>query len=444
MQLEKLKEDSLLHQYKVTLSNEDVANVTNHELEKIRAKAKIAGFRPGKVPLEIIKKNYEAQTKIKAIEDLVNKAIDGLIAENNWRLASNAKVDFDKDSKNPEDDTSFIINLELMPKIKFPDFTTVELEKMVIDITEQDIQKRQKFTLRSIDNFNTEVDGQAQEEDRVIIDLEILHKDQVLENFTKKDFRTIVSKDFVLEEFDIKLGEKLKAVKVGEELELSGKYKDSNSELNGKKLVAKIIVKKILRPQFTTVSEEFIDKIGYKSIDEFNAFIKDLIARECNNLINIINRVRLFDILENMLDFPVPASYLESEKQKLTQQLSTKNSSEEDLQKTDLDKITLRRLRIGMMLADYYAENKLRITNEDIVETILANYGQAAYNPDLVKLVSQAMNKNQELRASIINKAIENVATNNIFNTAKLVEKNYSYDQLIDELEKLETSNLIG
>ena len=359
-------------------------------------------------------------------------------------ISSNAKVDFDKDSKNPEDGTSFIINLELMPKIKFPDFTTVELEKMVIDITEQDIQKRQKFTLRSIDNFNTEVDGQAQEEDRVIIDLEILHKDQVLENFTKKDFRTIVSKDFVLEEFDIKLGEKLKAVKVGEELELSGKYKDSNSELNGKKLVAKIIVKKILRPQFTTVSEEFIDKIGYKSIDEFNAFIKDLIARECNNLINIINRVRLFDILENMLDFPVPASYLESEKQKLTQQLSTKNSSEEDLQKTDLDKITLRRLRIGMMLADYYAENKLRITNEDIVETILANYGQAAYNPDLVKLVSQAMNKNQELRASIINKAIENVATNNIFNTAKLVEKNYSYDQLIDELEKLETSNLIG
>ena len=277
VQLEKLKEDSLVYQYKATLSHEHVANNTNVELEKIRAKEKVPGFRPGKAPLEMIKKRYEGGARLSVIEDVLNQSLDNLVKENNWRLASETKISNTEDENKAGHDVSFIIDFEVMPKIDFPDFSKIELEKIIVDIEAKDIEDREQAILRSIDDFSLEIDGYSQEEDKIIIDIEILHKDKPLEEYTRKDFKTLASKDFTLEEFDIKLGEKLIAVKAGEELELKGEYKNPNSELNGEKIVAKILVKKILRPEFTTVSQEFIDRIGLNSIEDFSNYIKGLI-----------------------------------------------------------------------------------------------------------------------------------------------------------------------
>ena len=432
VQLEKLKEDSLVYQYKATLADEHVANHINTELQKIRAKEKVPGFRPGRAPLEMIKKRYEASARISVIEDLLNQSLDKLVKENSWRLTSEAKISSTENENKTGNIISFIIDFEVMPKIDFPDFTKIELEKIIVDIEAKDIEDREKSVLRSIDDFSSEFDGYSQEEDRIIIDIEIVYNDQTLEGYIKKDYKTIVSKDFALEEFDIKLGEKLISVKTGEVLELKGKYKNPNSELNGKEIVAKILVKKILRPEFTSASQEFIERIGIKSIEDFNNYIKGLMKNECDNLIGMINRVRLFNILENLLEFPIPPSYLKSEIEKLHKDLPNESKSS-----NNLEKIALRRLRIGMLLADYYATKNLKIINKDIIQAIQSTYGQVS-NPNLVESVLKAMDKNPTLRSSIINKAIENVSSNKIFEEAKLVEKKYTYNQLVDELEKFD------
>ena len=191
-----------------------------------------------------------------------------------------------------------------------------------------------------------------------------------------------------------------------------------------------------MRPEFTSVSQEFIDRIGIKSIQDFNDYIKGLINSECENLIGMINRVRLFDVLENLLDFPIPPSYLKSELEKLEKDLADQSQPSDNLKK-----IALRRLRIGMLLADYYAAKNLRITNKDIIQAIQSTYGQVS-NPYLVENVLKAMEKNPNLKSSIINKAVENISSNKIFEEAKLVEKKYTYNQLVDELEKFDAENL--
>ncbi len=442
--VEILKDEGLNFQVKVTLPAGLIDSKVQNEIASLSGKIKMPGFRAGKVPKAIVEKKYSASARQDVLQHEINHIIDKIVKDNNLNIATDPKLD-DFKAENGKD-AEFTVKFERSPKVELPDFKKISVEKAVLKVDSKDIDEKLEQIASASKEFTKESKAKAAMGDQITLDA-IGYVDGVaFDGGNLKSHKLVLGSKSFIDTFE----DQLVGTKKGDEISVNVTFPKEYhaAELAGKPSEFKVKVLAVHKPEAVEINDEFAKKFKFESVEKLKEQIADSIRFEFADSINTIMKMSLFDQLEKMLDFEVPASLTEREYNILKSQGEELKASDETLKdksEKDLDsyyqKLAMRRVRIGLMLAEYVKAKELRIEQNDIREAIMA---QARSFPGQEMAIFDYYQKNQNALEALKGPILEEKGVKHIFdNEVKLKEKEYSKKDLEKFLEKENNRDLV-
>ena len=357
MQIKELEKNELIIKFKVTIPHKEVEVVLNEKAHEIAKTAKIDGFRAGKIPLSVIKSKYKNPLRSETIDALMKSASQELVAKNKLTLSSTPEIDHLH--FHDGEDLSFEIEVELLPVIPALDAKNIKLEKKVVTIEDEEIQKSLDKLLQDFKTFNPlPKDTAAQDGDTVLID--------VTGSFDGKEFKEgqVINKQLTLGsgEFIPGFESGLIGAKAGETKTLNLMFPDDywKKEFSGKPVDFEVTVKELSKSELPAVDDELAKKFNLKNLEELKEKVSESLGKHYEEISTNILRKELFDYLDSSVTIPVPQKLIKKELEFLAD-----NSESEDGVNKNLD-IATRRVKVGLILSDLAKEKGITISQEDV------------------------------------------------------------------------------
>lgn len=439
-----IKDEGLDFQAKVTIAASFIDAKVQAELKNVSTKVKMPGFRPGKIPKATIERKYSASVRQDVLEREINHIIDKIVKDNKLNIATNPKLE---DSKyEVGQDVEFTVKFERSPKVELPDFKKISIEKAVLKVDSKDINEKLEKIADASKEFTKESKAKAAMGDQITLDA-IGYVDGVaFDGGNLKSHKLVLGSKSFIDTFE----DQLVGAKKDDEITVNVTFPKEYhaADLAGKPSEFKVKVLAVHKPTAVEINDEFAKKFKFENVEKLKEQIADSIRFEFADSINTIMKMSLFDQLEKMLDFEVPESLTEREYDILKSQGEELEASDETLKsksEDDLDsyyrKLAMRRVRIGLMLAEYVKEKNIRIEQNDIREAIMA---QARSFPGQEMAIFDYYQKNQNALEALKGPILEEKGVKHIFdNEVKLKEKEYSKKDLEKFLEKENNRDLV-
>ncbi|MGE3769986.1 MAG: trigger factor [Bdellovibrionales bacterium] len=423
----KIKQDGLQYEFKVTVPQTDVAKMVETSLTGIQKRVKMDGFRPGKVPMNLVKQRYATQALGEAVEELVNTSTQKTLKDNNLRAAVQPKIEV---QTYPEGkDLEYKLTVEVLPTFTPVDVTTLSFERTTATPTDKEIDQRLQDLAKRMPQTASAADGYAAK-----------MGDTAVINFTGK-LNGVERKEMAGERFPLELGsnsfipgfeEKLVGVKKDDQRTITLNFPADyhSEEFAGQPAEFTVTVTDIRTPKDATVDEEFAKMLGMKDL----ATLREAISKSLENEFQSISRGKLkravMDKLSDAHDFALPATMVEQEFQGIWRQLQADKAQgkldEDDKGKTDaqLEKeyrtIAERRVRLGLVLAEIGTAQKVKVDQRDLQAALRAEASRyPGQEQQIVEFYTQNGGALQALQAQIF----EDKVIDKIIEISKVTDK---------------------
>lgn len=444
MTITELKNEGLDFQVKVKIPATNITDQVQKELIDLSKKVKMAGFRAGKVPINIVNKKYGESVKGDIIQKEINQSINNIVRERSLNIATDPKIE---DLKAEEgQDIEFTLKFELMPKIDLPDFKNVSIEKPILKIEEKDIEEHLNKLIEFTKVYNKETNGKAAKGDQVTIDAIGYVDGEPFEGGKLADHKLVLGSRSFIDTFE----DQLIGSKAGDEVEVKVTFPKQyhSPNLAGKPAKFEVKVKMVHKPESVEIDDEFAKKFNCETVDQLKEKIAKDIEINFEEPIYTIVKMRLFDEFEKLLNFEVPASLIEREYQILKAQSKQFNEADESLKDKSPEeleeyykKISLRRIKIGLMLAEYIQVKGLQIEQNDIKDAVFA---QARNFPGQEKAIIEYYQKTRGAIENLKGPILEEKAVKHILaNELKVQEKKYTRKELEQFLDNENNREII-
>lgn len=435
MNISELKNDKTEFHAKVTIPVNSITGEIDQELKGIDKTAKMHGFRVGKVPTHILKKKYASSIRADIVRKKINSTIDELIKKNNLNIAMDPAIE---DLENEDDkDLAFTLKFELLPEIKLPEFKKISIEKPVMKVSEKDVNEQINRIAEFSKTYEKESKGKAASGDQLTIDAVGYVDGKAFEGGKLEGHKLVLGSNTFIPGFE----DQLIGSKAGDDVKVKvtfpEKYHAEN--LAGKPSEFKVQVKAVHKVITPKIDDEFAKKFKCDTLEKLKEQIKENLSTSYQEPIHILIKMNLFDKLENMLKFEVPKSLIEREisiLEKQSDQFSDLDlNKKSDKEKAEyFEKLAARRVRIGLVLAEYVKQKNLKITEDDIRQAIIA---QARNYPGQEKQVIEFYQKDPQALEALKGPILEEKGVKEIFDNEIIInEKSYSKDKLEELLEK--------
>jgi trigger factor len=419
----------------LTLPVTTITSEVEARLKKLARQVKIDGFRPGKVPMNIVSQRYGYSVHYEVMNDKVGEAFS--VAANEAKLRVAGQPTITEKEGAPEGQVSFDAVFEVFPEVKLGDISQATIEKVSADVTDAAIDRtieilrkqRQTFAQRS-------ADAATAAGDRVTVDFIGKIDGEAFEGGKAEDFTFIVGEGQMLKEFD----DAVRGMKFGESktfpLPFPADYQAK--DIAGKTADFLVTVKKLEAVHLPEVNEAFAKSLGIPdaSVDGLRSDIKKNLEREVKFRLMSKNKNAAMDALAASAELDLPKSSVQSE---LTRMIDSARADLKQRGIKDADKAPIpddvfrpqaeRRVRLGLVVAELVRNNKLQATEAQIkshVEELAASYEKPA---DVVRWYFSDNSRMAEVEAIII----ENNVTEFVLSKAKITEKSVSFDELMGQ-----------
>lgn len=437
MDIKELKSDKLNLHLAVTILAKDIDAEIEKQLLHISKTVRVDGFRVGKVPMTTVKKKYAASVRADVVSKKVSNAVYDIQKERKIRAIGEPKIEDFKSEDGK--DIEFTLKYELLPEVSMPDWKKVSLEKPVLDVAEKDVNEALEKLAEMAVEYTEESKAKAKKGDQVTMDA-VGYADGVAFDGGKLDsYKLVLGSGVFIPGFE----DQLVGVKTGEEVKVEVTFPEDYHAKNlaGKPSVFECKILAVHKPAKTEVNDELAKKFAAENLEDLKSKVAQDIKASFDSQIDIIIRKKLFDQLENLLDFEIPESLLKQEVAILKDQAKDDIKEDEDLKnksEKELDeyfgKLALRRVRLGLMLAEYSRIHDLKVTQEDIYAGVVK---QARNFPGYEQQIFDMYRKNTNLLEGLKGPILEDKAVKDIFeNHVKPTEKKYSKDKLEKLIEK--------
>lgn len=439
MQVTETKSEGLVREFTVTVPAATIEENVNAKLKEISGQVTIPGFRPGKVPQALLKKKYGPNVMGEVLEQTVNDSVSKVINEQDIRPAVQPKIEvtsFDEGK-----DLEFTVGLELLPVLEEVDFSKIKLERLVLNVPEDDIEK----TIANIAegqkiHVKVDEDRGAENGDALIIDF--------VGKIDGVEFDGGKAEDYTLElgsgSFIPGFEEQLIGEKAGAHVDVKVTFpEDYNAEnLAGKETTFDVDIKEIQASQPAEVNDALAEKLGMPSLDNLRKAIRDEQEKEYKNMSRTHLKRALLDALAEGQDFEVPQGLIENEFEAIKTQLVEQKKQypkDEAIQETDLDDeataeeyrvICIRRIRLGLLMADAGSKNNIEISPEDINRAISA---EAQKYQGQEREVMEHFQKNPEAVEQLKAPLFEEKVVDFILELAQVTDKPATLEELLEE-----------
>jgi trigger factor len=448
MKFEETSSEGLKREFKVVITAKALASRAEDRLNSLKDRVKIAGFRPGKVPPAHLKKLYGRQVMAEVLNDTVGSAAREIASEQKIKLAGEPQIDFPKDEKLIEaviagtQDLSFTMKVEILPQIEIVDFKKIKLTKEVTEVSEKNVDEAIKRIADGHRHYHPQEGRAAQNEDRLQIDYEGSIEGTPFEGGKAENAYLVLGSKQFIPGFE----EQLLGAKAGEERALDITFPETYAaqELAGKKAIFKVKIREVAAVEkHEVIDNHFAEHLGFENLDKLKEAVREQIAREDLAASRQKLKRRLLDALDEQYDFELPASLVEQEfnmiwKQIEAEMAQTKQSfadqgTTEEQAKENYRTIAIRRVRLGLLLAEVGEHNKIEVTQDEMNRALVARLRQF---PGQEKQVYEFYQKNPQALSEIRAPLYEEKVVDYILELAQVEEKKVSREELFKPEEE--------
>jgi len=441
MQTVETLNEGLKRAYTVTIPANDVAKRVEAEIKSIAPQVRMPGFRPGKVPVNLVKKMHGPAIE----QDVLNKAVqDGvqqLLSEQKLRPAMQPSVELVGGDYAPGQDVALKVELEVLPDVPPPSIEGLKLERLTVEALDDDIDAQIKRIADQQKRYDDAKDGHpAVVGDLVVLDFAGSVDGVAFDGGTGTDMSVELGSGRLIPGFE----DQLEGIKKGESRSLNVTFPKDYGEksLADKAAVFEVTATDVRVPGDTKVDDEFAQSLGLQGIDQLRELIKGQLEQELNGLTRTHMKRKLLDQLAAGHDFAVPPSMVEAEFQQIWAQLEHEAGHEEDPEaaraemekdRDDYRAIAERRVRLGLLLSEIGQQNSIEVNAQEMQR--LVQQAAAQYSPAdrdrFVQYLQQDPMAAAQLRAPLY----EDKVVDFLFEKAEISDRSVTRDELEAAIE---------
>src|SRR5271170_2281146 len=445
MQVTETSAAGLKREYRVVVPATDLEAKVNERLDDLKNRVQLRGFRPGKVPVEHLKRLYGKSAMAEVIEAAVREANSKIITDHGYKLAVEPKVVLPTEQGavdgviEGKSDLAYTVEMEIVPAITLADFKTLKLARLVAEVTDAEIDQALQAIAEQNRPFVAKTEGAANG-DRVTIGFEGSIEGTPFEGGTGEDVPLVLGAGQFIPGFE----EHVVGLKPGENTTFNVKFPDDyrSAAVAGKDATFAVTVKAVEAPGAIAIDDEFAKTLGLESLAKLKEAVKDRIAREHTAASRQKLKRALLDQLDERHKFQPPPSMVEQEFNNVWSQIESdlkrenrtfaEEGTTEEKAREEYRAIAERRVRLGLVIAEIGEKNNIKVTDDQLTAAIVE---QARQLPGREKMVWDHYRNNPNALGALRAPLFEDKVVDFLVELAEVTDKPVSRDELFKEDE---------
>ncbi len=440
MQIKETTNKGLKRAFQITIPAADIAARVEAEVKKLAPQVRMPGFRPGKVPANLIKKMHGEQIHAQTINDTIRESVDGLMKEKELRPAMQPKVDLGEGYEEGKD-AELSIELEVLPEVEAPSTDGLKLEKLVVPVSDAAIDEAIEGIAGQNKSYKDAAKTKkAAEGDQLIIDFTGRVDGEEFEGGKAEGAPLVLGSGQFIPGFE----DQLTGSKIGDEKTIKVTFPEDYpaENLKGKEAEFDIVVQQVKTETETKVDDEFAKSLGLEDLAKLRELISGQLEQQTAGLTRTQMKRALLDQLAAGHDFPVPDGMVDAEFQQIWAQLQQEAAKEEDPQaamkeieaeKDDYRHIAERRVRLGLLLSEIGQANGVEVSGQEM-SMLIQQAAQQYREEDRERFVEYVRNDPMaaaQLRAPLY----EDKVVDFLFDKAEVTEREVTQEELEAAIE---------
>ncbi len=432
--------EGLKREYRVTITAKDIDARVDDEVKAIAPTVRMPGFRPGKVPANLIRKMHADALSADALNKAIDQGVQKLMADHKLRPALQPAVAL-ADGYERGKDAELTVSLEVLPDIEAPSIDGLKLERLTVPADDKAVMaKIEEFAAQMKRFEDAPKTKKAAQGDQVIIDFAGSVDGVAFDGGTGEDMAVEIGSGQLIPGFE----DQLVGTKVGDEKTIKVTFPEEYpvETLKGQPAEFAITVKEVKVPAASKIDDEFAKSLGLENLDKLKELMKDQVEQELNGLTRTYMKRKLLDQLAAAHDFDVPPTMVEAEFGQIWQQLEHEASHEADVEaaKAELEKdrdeyhaIAVRRVRLGLLLSEIGQAHGVQVSNQEMQRLIMQAAQQ--YRPEdrqrFMEYVQQDALAAAQLRAPLY----EDKVVDFLFEKAEITDREVTREEIEAAIE---------
>jgi trigger factor len=448
MQVTETTNEGLKREFRVTLPATDLDARLTERLTEMKDRVRINGFRPGKVPVDHLKKVYGRAVMAETIEQMVRETNTKILTDRGLKLAMEPKITLPEDQGEVENvisgktDLSYTVAVEVVPQIVLADFKAIKLEKIVADVADLEVDEGVRRIAEQNRAYTARPEGATAESgDRVVISFKGTVNGEAFEGGSGDDVPVKIGANVFLPGFE----DQLLGIAAGESRTVNVTFPaDYGAEkLAGQAASFEVVAKAVEQPNELTIDDAFAASLGVDSLDRLRQAVKERIAQEYAGASRQKLKRELLDKLDVLHKFEAPPSLVEQEftnvwntvlaDLKSQNRTFEQEGTTEEKAREEYRAIADRRVRLGLVLAEIGDKNNIKVNDDEVARAVME---RARQYPGREREVWDYYQKNYNALASVRAPIFEEKVVDFIVELADVVERKVTKDELFKEEEE--------
>jgi trigger factor len=446
MQVTETLAEGLKRELKVVVDAGELTQRFASRLDEVKNQVQLKGFRKGKVPVAHLKRLYGRSVMAEVLQQTVEESSRKAVTDRNERLAQQPSINLTEDKDEIErvlsgqSDLAFTMSYETLPEIAITDLSALKLEREVVDVAPESIEKGVNDLLERAIRYEVEADRVAASGDRLTLDFVGRIDGTEFEGGKGGDVPLVLGQGGFIPGFE----EGLTGAKAGEERLVKAKFPDEypQAQLAGKEAAFEVKVKEVAKPIRPELDDEFAKTLGVESLARLRELVGAKIASEYATVARMKLKRQILDALDKAHDFVLPQALVTSEFDMIWRQveaqlkadnktLADAGKSEDEL-RADYRKIAERRVRLGLVVGEIGEKSKLEVSQDELKRALIE---QANRYPGQQRHVYEFYEKNPGALAELRAPIFEDKVIDHIIEQAKPADKKVSVEELLKPVE---------
>ncbi len=442
MQVTETLNEGLKRAYTITVTAAELEAKVQEKLVEAQPEIEMKGFRKGKVPLAILKKQFGPRLLGDAMQDAIDGAMKDHFDKSGDRPALQPDVKM-VDGENWAEGKDVVVEMtyEALPPIPEVDASAITLEKLVVKADDADVDAALANLADSAKAFEDRKKGsKAKDGDQVVIDFKGSVDGELFEGGSAEDYPLVLGSNSFIPGFEAQLV----GAKEGEEVSVNVTFPDSYGapHLAGKAAVFACTIKAVKAPKAAEIDDELAKKFGAEDLAALKGQIAERLQAEYKGAARAVLKRALLDQLDSMVKFDLPAKLVEAEASQIAHQLWHEENPHDHghnhgtIEATEEHaKLAERRVRLGLLLAEVGRKAEVTVTDAEMTQAVLA---AARQYPGQERAYFEFVQKNPQVQQQLRAPIFEDKVVDHIVAGAKVTEKEVSKDDLQKAIEALD------
>ena len=404
---------------KIFVEKKIIDNHLNERYEEVSKTVQLKGFRPGKVPKEVLKRQFGKAIFGEVLDKVLKETSTKALSDNKIKPAGQPKIDLK--TYGEDKDLEYIISVTELPKIDLKPLDNIKVDEYEVTIDKKEIDKRIEEIAKNQKNFKENENAISKNGDLVSFDYKATVDGKDFKGNEGKNTQLELGKDLFIKGFD----KQLVGVKKNEEKKIQIKLPENFPEKEVANKNAEFLCKILFvkNPEKVSINDEFAKNLGAKDLNDLKSLLEKQINQEYKNSLNMLSKKQILDQIEKYKVSEIPQNLVDQEVKIITEGLK-----EEEVKKKikDFEKKAIQRIKVGLVLNEFGEANKIKIEENEIQAEIQK---QLRMMPGQEKFLMEYYQKNPSAVASLRGNIYEEKIIEAIKSKAKTNKKTINKEE---------------